>query len=54
MKISNDFIKNNFECVLSIYLFTKKESIYFLNFICIQFSKNLFILIVSKESITKF
>ena len=32
----------------------KKESIYFLNFICIQFSKKLFTLIVSKEFITKF
>ena len=39
-KISKDFIKNNFEWVISIYLFTK----YFLqvirfNFICIKFSK---------------
>ena len=32
----------------------KKESIYFLNFICIQFSKKLFTLIVSKEFITRF
>ena len=32
----------------------KKESIYFLNFIYIQFSKKLFTLIVSKEFITKF
>ena len=26
-----------FELMISIYLFTKKESIYFLNFMCIQF-----------------
>ena len=32
----------------------KKESIYFRNFICIQFSKILFTLIVSKKFITKF
>ena len=32
----------------------KKESIYFLNFIYIQFSKKLFTLIVSKEFIAKF
>ena len=40
--------------MISIYLFTKKESIYFLNFICIQFSKRLFTFIVSEEFITKF
>ena len=41
--------------MISIYLFTyKKESIYFLNFIFIQFSEKLFTLIVSKEFITKF
>ena len=35
-KISNDFIKNNFEWVISIYLFTKYflQVIWF-NFICI-------------------
>ena len=44
-KISNDFIKNNFEWVVSIYL---------LNFICIQFSKKLFTLIVSKKFIINF
>ena len=32
----------------------KKESIYFLNFICIQFPEKLFTLIVSKEFIEKF
>ena len=40
--------------MISIYLLIKKESIYFLNFSCIQFSKKLFTLIVSKEFITKF
>ena len=41
--------------MISIYLFTyKKESIYFLNFIHIQFSKKLFTLIISKEFIIKF
>ena len=40
--------------MISIYLLTKKESIYFLNFSYIQFSKKLFTLIVSKEFITKF
>ena len=40
-EISNDFIKNDFELTISIYLFTKQEvSIYFqliiwFNFICI-------------------
>ena len=40
--------------MISIYLLTKKESIYFLNFSYIQFSKKLFTFIVSKEFITKF
>ena len=43
--------------MISIYLFTKKKkevSIYLFNFICIQFLKKLFTLIVSKEFITKF
>ena len=41
--------------MILIYLFIKKEvSIYFLNFICIQFKKKLFTLIISKEFITKF
>ena len=53
-EISKDFIKNDFELMISIYIFTKKESIYFLYFICIQFSKRLFTLIVLKEFITKF
>ena len=35
--------------MISIYLFTKR-----IDFICIQFSKKLFTLIVSKEFITKF
>ena len=40
--------------MISIYLLTKKKSVYFLNFSYIQFSKKLFTLIVSKEFITKF
>ena len=44
-EISRDFIKNDFELMISIYIFTKKESIYFLYFICIQFSKRLFLLV---------
>ena len=40
--------------MISIYLFTKKNQFIFFNFICIQFSKKLFTLIVSKEFITKF
>ena len=40
--------------MISIYLFTKNELIYFLDFICIQLSEKLFILIISKEFITKF
>ena len=40
--------------MILIYLFKKKELIYFLNFIRIQFSKKLFTLIVSKKFITKF
>ena len=38
----------------NLFTYKKKESVYFLNFICIQFSKKLFTLIVSKEFITKF
>ena len=34
--------------MISIYLLTKKESIYFLNFICIQFSKKLFTLRIKR------
>ena len=50
-----DFIKTILELMISIYLFTKKKkSIYLLNFICIQFSKKLFTLIVSKGFIIKF
>ena len=43
------FYKNDFEVMIPIYLSTKKESTYFLNF-----KKNLFTFIVSKEFITKF
>ena len=54
-KFQRILLKMIFELMIWIYLFTKKkESIYFLNFICIQFSKNLFTLIVWKEFITKF
>ena len=38
----------------NLFIYKKKESIYFINFIRIQFSKKLFTLIVSKEFITKF
>ena len=40
--------------MISIFFYLQKESIYFLNFIFIQFSKKLFTLIVLKEFITKF
>ena len=43
------FYKNDFEVMIPIYLSTKKESTYFLNF-----KKKLFTFIVSKEFITKF
>ena len=39
--------------MISIFYF-KKKSIYFLNFICIPFSKKLFTLIVQKKIIIKF
>ena len=38
----------------NLFTYKKKESVYFLNFICIQFSKKLFTIIVSKELIKKF
>ena len=59
-KISNDFIKNNFELVISIYLFTKKSFNLFSINDLIQFhlylilKKKLFTIIVSKEFLTKF
>ena len=40
--------------MILIFFIYKKESIYFLNFICIQFPEKLFTLIVSKEFIEKF
>ena len=60
-KISNDFIKNNFELVISIYLFTKKSFNLFSINDLIQFhlylifkKKKLVTIIVPKEFITKF
>ena len=58
-EISKDFIKSNFELIISIYLFTKKSQfILFKWFDSISFifyfQKGLFTLIVSKEFITKF
>ena len=60
-EISNDFIKNNFELVISIYLFTKKSFNLFSINDLIQFhlylifkKKKLFTIIVSKEFLTKF
>ena len=38
-EISKDFIKNDFKLMILNYFLTKKESIYFLNFVYIQFSK---------------
>ena len=32
---SKDFIKNDFELMISIFFYLQKESIYFFNFICI-------------------
>ena len=58
-EISKDFMKNDFELMILICLFTKKEvSIYFqlmiwFNFICINFQKKLFLLIVYKKNYYK-
>ena len=60
-EISNDFIKNNFELVISIYLFTKKSfNLFSINDLIqfhlylIFFKKKLFTIIVSNKFITKF
>ena len=49
LEISKDFIKNDFELMILIYLFTKKRVNLFS-----QFQKKLFIFIISKEFIIKF
>ena len=37
--------------MISIYLFTKKESIYFLNFICIQFKKKYYLHLLYQKNL---
>ena len=53
-KFQRIFFKKQFSINDFNLFIYKKKLIYFLNFICIQFSKKIFTLIVFKEFITKF
>ena len=52
-EILKKFIKNNFELMISIYLFTKRVNLFSISNL-IRFSRKLCTLILSKEFIIKF
>ena len=53
-EISKEFIKNDFELVISIYLLTKRISLFSQFHLYLILKKKSFTLIISKEFITKF